>query len=55
MLHLWVYHVHCHYLQALPDVHSFTLDACLKRSLKNWKNSMFETDAKFFLVGMKAQ
>jgi len=27
MLHMWVYHVHCHYLQSLPDVHTFTLDA----------------------------
>jgi hypothetical protein len=51
MLYLWVFHVHVHYLQALSDVHSFTLDAFLKRSLKNWKNSMFETRAKFFSCG----
>ena len=54
-LHLRVYRVHSRYLQSLPDVHGFTLDVFLKRSLKNWKNSMFQTHAKFFFAGMKAQ
>jgi hypothetical protein len=36
-------------------VHSFILDAFLKRSLKKSEENMFETCAKFFLAGMKAQ
>jgi len=36
-------------------VHSFILDAFLKKKYKKFEESMFETRAKFFLAGMKAQ